>query len=63
MRQQTVALISMQTPEGKQRPKFKPMPRPSSAFQRALQAVRHTKRMSVHDKLVRKLLGDRAKDE
>lgn len=50
----------MNIPEGKQRPKFKPMPRPVSALQRAVQAARHAKRMSTHDNLVRRLLGDRA---
>lgn len=61
LRQLRAVLIGVNLPAGRQPPRIEPVPTPETAYSRLASVTRIDKKLAVHDMLVGKLLGDRAK--
>jgi hypothetical protein len=53
--------VKINSKENAPTPKIVPVPTPVTAFQRIMEAARLQQQLTTREKLVRKLLGDRAK--
>lgn len=63
IRSQTALLQKINSKEGAATPKIVPVPTPVTVMQRVMEEARHLQRVAKHDNLVRRLLGDRAKQQ